>query len=94
MLRGGRRGILSESMKPNSPIKPDEAEDIAKKVRAEHGLGQKYRIKVESTQRGWHVLDRQGRVDSVPPMAAESWRKYLEERYVEAITEHDETSEA
>jgi hypothetical protein len=94
MPPGFRRGILKGSMDPNSPIKPDEAEDIVKRVRAEHGLGQKYRLKVETTQRGWHVLDRQGRVDSVPPMAASSWRKYLEERFVEAITEHDETSEA
>jgi hypothetical protein len=81
-------------MKSNSPIKPDEAEHIAKEVRDEHGLGQKYKIKVESTPRGWHILDRQGHVDSVPPMAASSWRKYLEQRFVEAITEHDETSEA
>ena len=79
---------------PDSPIKPDEAEHIAKEVRAEHGLGQKYKIKVESTPRGWHILDRQGHVDSVPPMAASNWRKYLEQRFVEAITEHDETSEA
>jgi hypothetical protein len=94
MPDGRRRGILNDPMDPNSPIKPDEAEDIVKKVRAEHGLGQKYRLKVEPTQRGWHVLDRQGRVDSVPPMGAASWKKYLEERFVEAITEHDETSEA
>jgi hypothetical protein len=76
------------------PLNPDEAERIAREVRAEHGLGQKYRLKVEGTPRGWHVLDRQGHVDSVPPMAATSWRKYLENRFVEAITEHEETSEA
>jgi hypothetical protein len=76
------------------PLKPHEAEHIVKEVRDEHGLGQKYRLKVEPTQRGWHVRDRQGHVDSVPPMPASTWRKYLERRFVEAITEHDETSEA
>lgn len=79
---------------PSSPLKPDEAENMATELRAEHGLGQKYRLKVELTQRGWHVLDRQGHVDSVPPMPASTWRKYLEQRFVEAITEHRETSEA
>jgi hypothetical protein len=71
-----------------------EAEDIASEVRATHGLGQKYRIKVEPSRGGWHVVDRGGAVDSVPPMPAERWREYLEERFVEAITQHDETSEA
>jgi hypothetical protein len=77
-----------------TPLNPTEAESIASALRAEHGLGQKYRINVEPTQRGWHVRDQKGRIDSVPPMPADRWRKYLEERYVEAITEHDETSEA
>ena len=75
-------------------LKPVEAESIASEVRAEHGLGQKYRIKVEPAQRGWHVLDQQGHVDSVPPMPAGQWQEYLEERFVEAIAQHDETSEA
>jgi hypothetical protein len=80
---------------PDKPhLEPDEAEHMAKELRHEHGLGQKYRLKVEPTQRGWHVHDRQGHVDSVPPMAASTWRKYLEQRFVEAITQHDETSEA
>ena len=78
----------------NSPLKPTEAESIASQVRAEHGLGQKYRINVMATRRGWHVKDQKGRIDSVPPMPADRWRKYLEERFVEAITEHEETSEA
>jgi len=77
-----------------NPLQPEEAEQIAMELRAEHGLGQKYRIKVEPTPRGWHIRDRQGRVDSVPPMAAPNWRRYLEQRFVEAITEHNETSEA
>jgi hypothetical protein len=62
--------------------------------RGEHGLGQKYRLKVEPTQRGWHVRDQKGHIESVPPMPRERWRAYLEDRFVEAITEHDETSEA
>jgi len=77
-----------------SPLNPTEAETIASEVRAEHGLGQKYRINVEPSRRGWHVKDRKGRIDSVPPMPADRWRQYLEERFVEAITEHNETSEA
>jgi hypothetical protein len=81
-------------MASKDPLNPREAEHIAKELRAEHGLGQKYRLKVEPTHRGWHVLDQRGQVDSVPPMPAERWREYLEERFVEAITEHDETSEA
>lgn len=79
---------------PKDPLAPDEAEDIATEVRAEHGLGQKYRIKVEPSRRGWHIKDQKGRIESVPPMPAERWRQYLEERFVEAIAEHDETSEA
>jgi hypothetical protein len=76
-------------------LKPTEAESIATEVRAEHGLGQKYRIKVEESRRGWHVRDQKGTVESVPPMPADEWREYLEKkRFVEAITEHDETSEA
>ncbi len=75
-------------------LNPSEAEHIAACVRAEHGLGQKYRIKVETSRNGWHVRDQEGRVESVPPMASERWREYLEERFVEAIAEHDETSEA
>jgi len=71
-----------------------EAEHIARELRAEHGLGQKYRLEVQSSQRGWHVRDHDGHVDSVIPMPAERWREYLEERFIEAITEHDETSEA
>ena len=81
-------------MPTQNPLKPAEAEDIASELRAEHGLGQKYRIKVEPARRGWHILDQRGHVDSVPPMPAGAWREYLEERFVEAITEHDETSEA
>ncbi len=78
----------------NDPIEPAEAETIATELRAAHGLGQKYRIKVEPSRHGWHVRDQQGRIDSVPPMPASRWRRYLEERFVEAIAEHDETSEA
>jgi len=81
-------------MAKNSPIAPTEAETIAAEIRSEHGLGQKYRLKVEPSARGWHVQDQKGRIDSVPPMPASGWRAYLEERFVEAITEHDETSEA
>ncbi|HEX4337842.1 MAG TPA: hypothetical protein VH062_18155 [Polyangiaceae bacterium] len=77
-----------------TPLEPVEAENIAADLRARHGLGQKYRISVEASRHGWHVRDSKGRVDSVPPMPAESWRRYLDERFVEAITEHDETSEA
>ena len=76
------------------PLEPTEAEHIAADVRAEHGLGQKYRIKVERSRYGWHVCDRKGHVDSVPPMDEARWREYLEHRFVEAITEHAETSEA
>jgi len=75
-------------------LNTNEAEEIASQVRATHGLGQKYRLKVEQSRGGWHVVDRGGEVDSVPPMPAEKWREYLEERFVEAITQHDETSEA
>jgi hypothetical protein len=81
-------------MSKSAPLNPVEAEHIAKELRAEHGLGQKYRLKVESSVRGWHVRDQKGHVDSVPPMPADDWQKYLEERFVEAITAHDETSEA
>jgi hypothetical protein len=76
------------------PLEPAEAESIATQIRAEHGLGQKYRIKVERTRGGWHVRDQKGRVDSVPAMPIDRWKAYLKERFVEAITEHDETSEA
>jgi hypothetical protein len=72
----------------------NQAENIASEIRATHGLGQKYRLKVEPSRKGWHVVDRHGAVDSIPPMPAEAWREYLEERFVEAITEHEETSEA
>jgi hypothetical protein len=75
-------------------LNPTEAESIASEVRATHGLGQKYRVKVEPSRGGWHVVDQHGSVDSVPPMPAEAWREYLEERFVEAITQHEETSEA
>ncbi len=75
-------------------LNPVEAEHLATELRAEHGLGQKYRIRVEPSLRGWHVRDQRGHVDSVPPMPADDWQKYLEDRFVEAITEHDETSEA
>jgi hypothetical protein len=75
-------------------IEPREAEHIARELRTEHGLGEKYRIEVQPSQRGWHVRDREGHVDSVAPMPAERWREYLEERFIEAITQHDETSEA
>lgn len=78
----------------SAPLNPAEAEHLARALRAEHGLGQKYRLKVEPTVRGWHVRDQAGHVDSVPPMPADDWQKYLENRFVEAITEHDETSEA
>jgi hypothetical protein len=81
-------------MTEKTPIAPTEAEHIVAEVRSEHGLGQKYRLKVEPSTRGWHVKDQKGHVESVPPMPAERWRAYLEERFVEAITEHDETSEA
>ncbi len=81
-------------MPTRSPLKPAEAESIVTELREEHGLGQKYRLKVEAAQRGWHVQDQQGRVESVPPMPAGEWREYLEERFIEAITQHDETSEA
>lgn len=83
-----------KKMANKDPLKPVEAEHLATELRAEHGLGQKYRLRVEPTVRGWHVKDQQGHVDSVPPMPAEDWQRYLEERFVEAITEHDETSEA
>ncbi len=75
-------------------LNTSEAENIASEVRATHGLGQKYRLRVEQSRGGWHVVDRGGSVDSVPPMPAEAWREYLEERFVEAITQHEETSEA
>jgi hypothetical protein len=75
-------------------LEPKDAEKIAAEVRSVHGLGQKYRLKVEPTRRGWHLQDNKGRIDSVPPMKAEEWREYLEERFIEAITEHAETSEA
>ena len=52
------------------------------------------RIALLSGNGGWHVRDQKGHVDSVPPMPRERWRAYLEDRFVEAITEHDETSEA
>jgi len=81
-------------MPSKNALNPTEAENIASEVRNEHGLGQKYRLKIEPTMRGWHVRDQEGRVVSVPPMPAERWREYLEERFVEAITQHDETSEA
>lgn len=77
-----------------SAIATTEAEHIATEMRSAHGLGQKYRIKVEPSRRGWHVKDQKGHIESVPPMPAERWREYLEARFVEAITEHDETSEA
>ncbi|HEX3596707.1 MAG TPA: hypothetical protein VHU80_16465 [Polyangiaceae bacterium] len=76
------------------PLEPAEAETIADDIRAQHGLGQKYRLKVERSRSGWHVRDQKGRVESVPPMPAERWREYLGERFVEAITQHAETSEA
>jgi hypothetical protein len=79
---------------PNPLLEPTEAETMASELRARHGLGRKYRITVESCRQGWHVCDQQGHVDSVPPMPAERWRAYLEERFVEAITQHGETSEA
>lgn len=79
---------------PKNPLDPTEAENIAKKLRAEHGLGQKYRITVERSHDGWRVYDCKGQVDSVPPMSEGSWREYLERRFVEAITAHAETSEA
>jgi hypothetical protein len=75
-------------------IQPNEAEHIASEVRSIHGLGQKYRIRVEPSGRGWRVRDQSGHVDSVPPMPAQQWREYLERRFVEAITQHRETSEA
>jgi hypothetical protein len=75
-------------------LEPKDAERIAAEVCSVHGLGQKYRLKVEPTRRGWHLQDCKGRIDSVPPMMAEEWRQYLEERFIEAITEHEETSEA
>jgi hypothetical protein len=81
-------------MPRNDLLKPQDAERIAAELRSVHGLGQKYRLKVEPTQRGWHLKDQKGRVESVPPMKAEQWREYLEERFVEAITLHQETSEA
>ncbi|HVU04196.1 MAG TPA: hypothetical protein VHE30_20705 [Polyangiaceae bacterium] len=81
-------------MAEKPPIAPSEAEHIVTEVRTEHGLGQKYRLKVEPSRRGWHVRDQKGSVESVPPMAEETWRAYLEDRFVEAITQHDETSEA
>jgi hypothetical protein len=77
-----------------NPLDPSEAETIAAHVRAEHGLGQKYRLTVERSYDGWHVCDCKGHVDSVPPMTESRWRAYLEQRFVEAITEHAETSEA
>jgi hypothetical protein len=81
-------------MPAKNALNPIEAEHIASEIRTEHGLGQKYRLKIEPTMRGWHVRDQEGRVESVPPMPAERWREYLEERFVEAITQHDETTEA
>jgi len=81
-------------MEKHDPLAPNEAEEIVTEVRAEHGLGQKYRLRVEPTSRGWHVKDTRGHVESVPPMPAEGWREYVEERFVEAIAAHDETSEA
>jgi hypothetical protein len=75
-------------------IEASEAEQIAGDLRSQHGLGQKYRLKVEPSRRGWHVRDQKGKIESVPPMPRELWRAYLENRFVEAITEHDETSEA
>jgi len=77
-----------------NPLDPVEAETIAQDLRAQHGLGQKYRLSVRKSRSGWHVRDQKGRVDSVPPMPADSWREYLAKRFVEAITEHTETSEA
>jgi hypothetical protein len=77
-----------------NPLDPTEAENIAKNLRAEHGLGQKYRITVERSQDRWLVYDCKGHVDSVPPMNESRWREYLQQRFVEAITEHAETSEA
>lgn len=77
-----------------NPLDPAEAENIAKNLRAEHGLGQKYRITVERSHDGWRVCDCKGQVDSVPPMSESRWRAYLEQRFVEAITAHAETSEA
>ena len=77
-----------------NPLDPAEAENIAADVRAEHGLGQKYRITVERSHDGWHVCDCKGHVESVPPMTESRWRASLEERFVEAITAHAETSEA
>jgi hypothetical protein len=75
-------------------LEPKDAEIIAAEVCSVHGLGQKYRLKVEPSRRGWHLRDQRGRIDSVPPMKAEEWRVYLEERFIEAITQHEETSEA
>jgi hypothetical protein len=83
-------------MMPSTPDVLDvtDAERIASELRSVHGLGQKYRLQVEATRRGWHLRDQKGHVDSVPPMPAQAWREYLEERFVEAITQHHETSEA
>jgi hypothetical protein len=79
---------------PKNPLEPAEAETIAASLRAEHGLGQKYRITVERSHDGWHVFDCKGHVESVPRMSESRWRAYLAERFVEAITAHAETSEA
>jgi len=77
-----------------NPLEPAEAENIAANLRAEHGLGQKYRIRVEKGGEGWLVCDCKGHVDPVPPMTESRWREYLARRFVEAITERTETSEA
>jgi hypothetical protein len=75
-------------------LAPAEAETVASEVRSQHGLGQKYRITVQPSRHGWHVRDQKGHIDSVPPMPMERWKEYLEARFVEAIAEREETSEA
>jgi len=84
----------SSTSHSESPLPPKEAEHIVSEIRDEHGLGQQYRLTVEPSRRGWHVQDQKGQVESVPPMPEDRWRAYVEDRFVEAITEHDETSEA
>jgi hypothetical protein len=87
----------SESDAPASaePLSPKQAEAVIARVRAEHGLGERYLREVWLRGDGhWLVVDREGHRVRVAPMSEAALRSWLvHEHFVEAIAEHDATTE-
>ena len=75
-------------------LSPDDASQVLEALRSEYGLGDKYRMDVAKRPNGrWRIQSRGKRVDSMPPMSADSIHDWFDKQFGDVITDRLETSE-